>query len=127
MHLTKSEREVMDVFWTVGKPMSQLEMLNHTEEKSWKDRSVYILLNGLLSKGALKEDGFVRSGKTFARRFIPTLTYEEYCVSEIASFKRRPDPSALLSAFLRQSELTEQDLESLEQLIVQKRREQQSK
>lgn len=127
MHLTKSEREVMDVFWTVGEPLSQMELLAHAKDRSWKDRSAYILLNGLLSKGALREDGFVRSGKTFARRFAVTLTYEDYCASEIASFPRRPDPSALLSAFLGQSEVTDQDLDRLEQLVAQKRRELQEK
>lgn len=127
MHLTKSEREVMEVFWSVGESLSQTELLAYAKDRSWKDRSVYILLNGLLSKGALREDGFVRSGKTFARRFAPTLTYEDYCALEIASFKRRPDPSALLSAFLGQSKLTDEELDRLEQLVAQKRREAEEK
>ena len=47
MELTKSELEIMDVLWDTGEPMSSADVLDHSEETSWKDSSVHILLNGL--------------------------------------------------------------------------------
>ena len=51
MQLTKSEMEIMDVLWDAGKPLSRADLLDRSEEKTWKDSSVHILLNGLLQKG----------------------------------------------------------------------------
>ena len=78
MELTKSEMEIMDVLWGSGEPLSRADLLAHSEEKSWKDSSVHILLNGLLQKGAIREAGLVKRSKTFGRVFSPTLTREEY-------------------------------------------------
>lgn len=119
MHLTKSELEVMEVFWRVGEPLSQLELLENAQQKSWKDRSVYILLNGLLTKGVLQENGFIRSGKTFARRFSPTVSYEEYCVMELSSRSRQVSLSKLMSAFIKQQDVTRQDLDELQAILDQ--------
>ena len=44
MELTRSEMEIMDVLWETGKPLSRADLLEHTEEKTWKDSSVHILL-----------------------------------------------------------------------------------
>ena len=50
MELTKSELEIMDVMWASEVPLSRSDLLERSEEKSWKDSSVHILLNGLLQK-----------------------------------------------------------------------------
>lgn len=121
MKLTNSEQEIMEVFWSEGKPLSQMELLACCGEKSWKDRSVYILLNGLLKKGILKEDGFVRSGKSFARRFSPTLSYEQYCCKLITSNKRQPDLPKLFCALLDENELSDEMLNELSRCLEQKR------
>ena len=63
MELTRSEMEIMDVLWEAGKPLSRADLLEHTEEKTWKDSSVHILLNSLLQKGAIQEAGLVKRGK----------------------------------------------------------------
>ena len=55
MELTKSEMEIMDVLWESGQPLSRSDLLERSEEKTWKDSSVHILLNGLLQRA--------RSGK----------------------------------------------------------------
>ena len=58
MQLTRSEMEIMDVLWSENAPLSRADLLVRSEEKSWKDSSIHILLNGLLQKGAIKEVGF---------------------------------------------------------------------
>ena len=58
MELTKSEMQIMDVLWGSDAPLSRSDLLERSEEKTWKDSSVHILLNGLLAKGAIREAGF---------------------------------------------------------------------
>ena len=84
-NLTKSELEVMHVLWAAGKPLSRAGILEHSSDKTWKDSSVHILLNGLLDKEYIQEAGFARSGKTFGRLFAPCIPVEEYYASVFES------------------------------------------
>jgi predicted transcriptional regulator len=120
MELTKSEMEIMDVFWNSKLPLSRSDLLGHGEEKSWKDSSVHILLNGLLQKGAISEVGFVRRNKTYGRTFLPTLSREEYFASNVFSHRRQPDMAALLAALLARPEANAQVLEKLQALLDEK-------
>lgn len=69
MELTKSELEIMDVLWAAKTPLSRSDLLERSDEKSWKDSSVHILLNGLLQKGAIREAGFVNEAKRMGEHF----------------------------------------------------------
>lgn len=122
MRLTKCEQEMMEVFWAAGKPLSQPELLAQAGEKSWKNSSVYILLNGLLEKEMLREVGFVRSGKAYARTFAPALSYEEYCAMEIRASRQKPDLAKLVCALLREGDISDQTIEELEALLRESRR-----
>lgn len=112
MELTKSEMEIMDVFWGAQQPLSRSDLLEY-REKSWKDSSVHILLNGLLKKGIICEAGVVRRSKTYGRIFEPTMTREEYYAAVIFSHRYKPEPCALLEALLRRPEITSEVLELL--------------
>ena len=101
MELTRSEMEIMDVLWETGKPLSRADLLEHTEEKTWKDSSVHILLNSLLQKEAIREAGLVKRGKTFGRVFAPTMTREEYFGNTIFSHRHKPEPVGLFKALLK--------------------------
>ena len=113
MELTKSEMEIMDVLWDAEKPLSRADLLEHSDEKSWKDSSVHIMLNGLLKKCAIQVVGQVKHGKTYARTFAPTMTREEYFAQTIFSHRRKPDVQGLFSALLRRPEITDADRESI--------------
>ena len=92
MEFTKSEMQIMDVLWASDVPLSRSDLLEHSEEKSWKDSSVHILLNGLLQKGAIQEAGLVKRSKTYGRIFSPTMTREEYFATTIFSHRHKPQP-----------------------------------
>ena len=87
--LTK-EMQIMDVLWASDVPLSRSDLLEKSEQKSWKDSSVHILLNGLLQKNAIREAGFVKRSKTYGRTFEPTLTREEYFATTIYSHTNKP-------------------------------------
>ncbi len=120
MELTKSELEVMDVFWERPGPLSRADLLADSRPRSWKDSSVHILINGLLQKGAIRETGFVRSGKTYGRTFLPSLTREEYFVSTMFSHRYQPELEGLLTALLSRPEITERTLDHVQALINQR-------
>lgn len=121
MELTRSEMEIMDVLWGVNAPLSRADLLARSEEKTWKDSSVHILLNGLLQKGAIREAGFVKRSKTYGRTFVPTMTREEYFASTIFSHRHKPQIVGLMQALLRREDITADELEAIA-AAVEKRR-----
>ena len=120
MILTKSEMEIMDVLWSSQGPMSRSDILESSPQKSWKDSSVHILLNGLLKKGAIREAGLVKRSKTFGRTFAPTLTREEYFATTIFSHRHKPNIVGLFEALLRRDDISQEDLAEISALISQK-------
>ncbi|MBO7253399.1 MAG: BlaI/MecI/CopY family transcriptional regulator [Oscillospiraceae bacterium] len=119
MELTKSEMEIMDVLWGSDKPLSRADLLAHSEEKTWKDSSVHILLNGLLQKKAIEEAGLVKRSKTYGRVFAPTMTREEYFAMTIFSHRHQPDIVGLMEALLRR-DISSEDLEKIAALVAEK-------
>ena len=117
MELTKSEMEIMDVLWDAGQPLSRADLLNRAEEKTWKDSSVHILLNGLLAKEAIREAGLIKRSKTFGRVFAPTMTREEYFAQTIFSHRHRPELIGLFAALLEQREPSPEQLRAMKALI----------
>ena len=120
MELTKSEMEIMDVLWGSEKPMSRADLLARSEEKTWKDSSVHILLNGLLQKGAIMEAGLVKRSKTYGRVFSPTMTREEYFATTIFSHRHKPDIVGLFAALLNRDDITQEQYAQIAAMIAQK-------
>ena len=124
MELTKSELEIMDVLWDTGEPMSRADLLDHSEEKSWKDSSVHILLNGLLAKDAIREAGFVKRSKTYGRVFAPNLTREEYFATTVFSHRHKPEILGLFKALLQRPEVDDACLDALQVFISERKNKQ---
>ena len=118
MVLTRSEMEIMDVLWASEKPLSRSDLLSRSEEKSWKDSSVHILLNGLLNKGAIREAGVVKRSKTYGRTFTPTLTREEYFATTIFSHRHKPEIVGLFAALLKREDITAEQLKQIAELVA---------
>ena len=121
MELTKSEMQIMDVLWASDVALSRADLLERSENKTWKDSSVHILLNGLLQKGAIREVGFVKRSKTYGRTFAPTLTREEYFATTIFSHKHKPQIVGLVRALLRREDITGEQLEQIEALVLERK------
>ena len=117
MELTKSEMEIMDVLWGSDKPLSRADLLARSEEKTWKDSSVHILLNGLLQKKAIREAGMVKRSKTYARTFVPTMTREEYFAGTVFCHRHKPQIVGLFAALLQREDITEDELKQISELL----------
>lgn len=121
MELTRSEMEIMDVLWGADVPLSRADLLANSQEKTWKDSSIHILLNGLLQKGAIREAGFVKRSKTYGRTFEPTLTREEYFATTIFCHRHKPKMVGLVEALLRRREITNEELDQIEALVAKRK------
>lgn len=121
MELTRSEMEIMDVLWEDGGALSRADFLERRQEKTWKDSSIHILLNGLLNKGAIREAGMVKRSKTFGRTFLPTMSREEYFAMTIFSHRHKPELTGLFQALLSRPDVTEEVLDNWDTLIREKR------
>lgn len=106
MHLTKSEQQIMEIFWQADHPMAQTEVVSTCVDRKWKERSIFSMLNSLMEKGVLKEVGFVRSGKTYARTFEPALSHAEYLAEVVVEQLPANQFPDLLAALLKRVEIT---------------------
>ena len=120
MQLTKSEMEIMDVLWAAERPLSRSDLLERSEEKTWKDSSVHILLNGLLQKNAIREAGMVKRSKTYGRTFVPTLTREEYFATTIFSHRYKPEIVGLFAALLQREDINQEQMKKIAELVAEK-------
>jgi predicted transcriptional regulator len=120
MELTKSEMEIMDVLWASDKPLSRSDLLERSEEKTWKDSSVHILLNGLLQKKAIQEAGMVKRSKTYGRTFEPTMTREQYFAMTIFSHRHKPEIVGLFEALLQREDITREQMQEIATLVAEK-------
>lgn len=123
MMLTKSELEVMNVIWRAGRPVSRNDILALSGNKSWKDSSIHILLNGLLKKEAIKEDGFVRCGKTFGRLFSANICREDYYADEVFAAGGKECVPALMSALISRDDIDIELVNELEAILEEKKKE----
>ena len=117
MELTRSEMEIMDVFWAAQAPLSRSDLLAHSQDKTWKDSSVHILLNGMLQKGVIREAGFVKRSKTYGRTFVPTLSREEYFAAVVFSYRNKPNIVGLIEALLHREDITVEEKKQIKDLV----------
>lgn len=123
MELTKSELEVMNVIWRAKKPLSRNDIIALSENKTWKDSSIHILLNGLLKKEAIREEGFVRMGRTYGRLFAANISCEQYYANTVFAAGGKENLPMLFSALIHSDYLSADLIEELESMLAQKKRE----
>lgn len=117
MYLTKNEIEIMDVMWREGRSLSRGEILGLSEDKNWMDSSIHILLNSMLKKGAIREAGFVKCGKTCGRVYEAALSCEEYYASTFDSTKARPSFPRLMEAYIAREGIDEDTVKEIEAIL----------
>ena len=121
MYLTKNELEIMDVLWEQGRPLSRGELLALPEKKTWMDSSIHILLNSLLRKGAIREAGYAKCGKTSGRVYEAALSCAEYYVTTLDSTRIQPEAAELMEAYLAAKPLDEANRQKILALLSETR------
>ncbi len=82
--------------------------------------TIHILLNGLLEKGAIKVEGFARTGKNYGRTYSSAVTSEEYFIMQFkqSAYYRKYKSSAItgfLSELIQDEDI---DNEALEEILA---------
>ena len=120
MLLTPNELQFMRVFWNADKPLTSAEVLKSSTDKKWKDASLHTILTKLLEKGAIKEHGFVKDGKSISRTFCPVFTSDDYHAEFFSDYTAKDIPQ-LLAAMMRKADLDAETINQLENIIQEHR------
>lgn len=125
MKLTDSELQIMDLFWDSERPLSSLDILEQSPTpKKWKDNSIYIMIQTLQRKEAIRETGAVKSEKgKYVRVFRPTVSRQEYAAQTLTQTLQPQDVPALFSAMIKTADLDRETLDELEELLRRKKKE----
>lgn len=84
--MTKSERQVMELLWQSDRPLSCTEIIEMSENKTWKDSYVQALIKTLMKKGIVKIETFELISRSYARKFAPAMSKSEYAAQRIIDF-----------------------------------------
>lgn len=126
--LSENEKNIMDIFWKESKALSTSDIIESPHPRNWKDSSIHILINSLLKKGAIEIAGFVKTSKTYARTFKPTISYEDYSAMQLLeskSYKNCSLPKIVASLIDHIEDAEERDslIKDLEKIISNKKEE----
>ncbi|QIB70306.1 BlaI/MecI/CopY family transcriptional regulator [Aminipila butyrica] len=124
--LTKNEQEIMELLWSENQPLSRSQIIELSTERTWKASSIHILLNQLLKKGAIKVDGFVKTGKNYGRTFSAAVTPEEYQIIHFKSSKSYLHSKSaaivnLVSSLVEEEDMDAETLSRLEAILEAKK------
>jgi len=88
MRLTDKEMEIMGVLWGSNAPLTATEIVEFSENKTWKEKSIYTLMNTLIKKGAVILSRYKPTATNNARAYKPALTSEECAVLYIEGVRK---------------------------------------
>ena len=86
--LTGKEMEVMKVLWDSKTPMTATELIEDPRNRTWKENSIYVLLNTLIKKGAIAFACNKPSNTRNAKAYQPMLTPEAYAVAYVRGLSK---------------------------------------
>lgn len=126
MVLTQKEYEILNLLWAEGRALTANEIVQLLTDKTWKNSTIHILLNGLIDKQIIRVDGVVQAGRTYARLFVPVISLEEYLIRQI---KNTPSYSTdkkshllnMISALLNDEDIAVDTLSEIEKLVQEKK------
>lgn len=110
--MTKSEKQVMDLLWSVDKPLSCTEIVELSGDKTWKDSYVHSIIKSLMKKDIVKIEAFELISRSYARKFAPKVTKEEYYLNEYLDESPENDMPTLFAAFAH----TKADAETMDKI-----------
>lgn len=128
--LTRNEIEVMNLFWSSEASLSKSDVVNLSTQRSWKEKSVHVLLNSLLAKEMIEVDGFASTRTNYGRTFRARCSIEEYLAFMLQAGGRpvKISISRLLSALRASGAIDEATaIDELEEALQELKGQKQSK
>lgn len=113
--ISESEYEVMKYIWKEA-PVSTTEITRHlTTTTKWNPKTIQTLIKRLVTKEALS---YEKQGRVFV--YTPLVREEDYVNQESKSFLKRyfnGNLSAMFSTFLENEKISDEEIDSLRQLL----------
>jgi predicted transcriptional regulator len=109
MRLTEKELEVMAVLWQEGEDaMTTSEIIASPLKRSWKENSIFTIMNTLVKKGAVTMACHKPTSTITARAYKTAITPEECMAKHIASVSSATgvhiDEKKLIKCLLKERE-----------------------
>ncbi len=123
MKFTDSELQIMELFWNSEKPLASPDIIKLSPaDKLWKDNSIFIMIQTLQQKGAIKEIGAIKGEKgKYLRLFDPTLSRQEYYSKQFPVSLEPKDIPVLFSALIQNADLSKETISELEDILRRKK------
>ena len=80
MQYTLNEIKLLKIFWKAKKPLTKREILTLNSDDSWRTNTIHHLLNSLLAKNAICEDGYVKFENAIGRKYKAVFSYIDFCL-----------------------------------------------
>lgn len=112
--LTKSEKQIMDLLWHVDKPLSCVEIIEMSGDKTWKDSYVHSLIKSLMKKNMVEITALELISRSYARKFAPKVTKEQYCLREYLAENPENSILKLFTAYAKVSD----DVDEMKQIAA---------
>ena len=116
--LTKSEKQIMDLLWSVDKPLSCTEIVDLSGDKTWKDSYVHSLIKSLMKKDLVEIAAFELISRSYARKFKPKLSKEQFCLREYLKENPANSIPKLFAAYADNSDDVD-EMNQIEEIIKQ--------
>lgn len=110
MQLTGKEQEIMTVLWNSELPLTTTEIIETSPNRTWQDRSIFVIMQSLVSKGAVVLDRYKPTAGKHARAYKPIITTEQYALSSLGGMEKKGmkfDIDVLIEGLLKKKEVKE--------------------
>lgn len=117
---TKKQLEIMKILWNSDKPLIASDIVKQND--ALNINTVQACLRSLITNNSIKVADIVYSGTVLTRSYAPVISKEEYLGSTYTDILGQGRTASLIASLI-DSETNLTELEELEKLITQKKRE----
>ena len=90
----------MTIFWSIAKPLTVSEVLQHRKEGSWSANSIHPLLNKLLENGYIGVCGSQKVAKVNSRLYEAKISLSDYVTNQVSEVFDNETNKFNVSSFL---------------------------
>lgn len=99
-YLSPKEYEIMTIFWSMDKPLTVSEILQHRKEGTWSANSIHPLLNKLLENGYIDVCGTQKVAKVNSRLYEAKISLSDYVINQVSEVFDNETNKFNVSSFL---------------------------
>ena len=122
MQISSNEYRIMQLLWNEGRPLSRAEILKGTEGRNWNPASIHLILNSMISKGAIR---ITDEEKKYGRTYETCYSQDEYVMESLKGVMPDKTEKDLLTAALdafvnKDGKTSKKALEDIQKYIDEK-------